>query len=244
MRQIGVDWEDLGKNIFGGVHVAGRTIASAFGGAGLADMAEKLESPILPDWAKRGQAADIRIFDNVALNAVTAKNVAKTPVIPAAPKKTSSITETTVPAAPKVDDVPEVGVTRPDFIAVYHKNVKPTDKPEWTPNVTAVGIWGGKRLPGSKPAYDPKKDAVPGKKFSFAYDAPTRVDIVTVGPDGKVSTTVLKDVRQIAFAGGEEMRADGKAVVGGGFLSAPVVGPVKWWHLALLTAAWFVTRRK
>lgn len=244
MRQrVGLDWGDLGKNIFGGVHVAGRTIASAFGGAGLADAAEKLESPILPDWAKRGGVADVRIFDNVALNAVTAKNIAKTPVTPPpAPKKTSTITDVT---PPKVDDVPEVGVTRPDFIAIYHKNVKPTDKPDWTPNVTAVGIWGGKRLPGSKPPYDSKKDVTPGKKFSFAYDAPTRIDIVTVGPDGKVSTTVLKDIRQIAFAGGEETRADGKpVVVGGGFLSAPVMGPVKWWHLALLTAAWFVTRKK
>lgn len=49
---VGVDWADVGKSAFGVLHIAGKTVATAFGGGALADAAENLESPILPDWAK------------------------------------------------------------------------------------------------------------------------------------------------------------------------------------------------
>lgn len=52
-----MDWSELGKNIFGGVHTAGKVLASAFGAGKLAEQAEQLESPILPDWAKGGAKA-------------------------------------------------------------------------------------------------------------------------------------------------------------------------------------------
>lgn len=45
------DWSDIGKNVFGGVHTAGKILASAFGGAPLVAQVERLEQPILPEWA-------------------------------------------------------------------------------------------------------------------------------------------------------------------------------------------------
>lgn len=52
-----VDWGNFGKNVFGGVHTAGKVLASTFGGsagASLADSAASLEEEggLLPDWAK------------------------------------------------------------------------------------------------------------------------------------------------------------------------------------------------
>ncbi len=61
---MGIDWKDLGINTFGGVHAAGRVLATAFGGqagAQLADAAEGLETQgnLLPSWAKKGGPTDI-----------------------------------------------------------------------------------------------------------------------------------------------------------------------------------------
>lgn len=54
---VGVDWGDLGKNAFGGVHSAGKVLASAFGAGAVVAPVEQLESGALPDWAKSAPAA-------------------------------------------------------------------------------------------------------------------------------------------------------------------------------------------
>lgn len=55
---LGVDWSDLGKNVFGGVHLAGKTVLNVFGMGQLGQSLEEMESKagILPDWAA-GQLA-------------------------------------------------------------------------------------------------------------------------------------------------------------------------------------------
>lgn len=52
MSILGIDWGDVGKNVFGGVHTAGKILASAFGAGALVAPVEQLESPALPDWAR------------------------------------------------------------------------------------------------------------------------------------------------------------------------------------------------
>ena len=76
---LGLTGEEFGKGFMGGAHVGGRVIATLFGGAGLADAAERLEDPILPDWAKKGGAADVSRFvpAGLGLSAVTASKEAK-----------------------------------------------------------------------------------------------------------------------------------------------------------------------
>lgn len=230
--------DDWWNHAFGGLHVAGRTIASAFGGAGLADAAEALESPILPDWAKRGGPADIRVFDNVALTAVTAKKAAKTGKPEDIAKAAAAVQ---LQAKAESDKQPDVSVVKPDYIAIVHKNVQPSDIPNWVPGVFAVGVFGGKRFDGSKPVYEPKRGR-PGKTFSFGYTDPSRVDVVTQKADGTNLITTLKDVRQIIFAGGAETVGDGKGnrVVLGDEPWMP-----KWYHLlAALCGVLIIAGRK
>ncbi len=54
MKILGFDIVDTGKNVFGGVHTAGKALASAFGYKGAADSLENYETKagMLPDWAK------------------------------------------------------------------------------------------------------------------------------------------------------------------------------------------------
>lgn len=56
---LGFDITGLGKNIFGGVHVAGKALASAFGAGGAANSLEKMETGagLLPSWAQSSKGA-------------------------------------------------------------------------------------------------------------------------------------------------------------------------------------------
>ena len=65
--KIGVDWRDLGENIFSGVHTAGKLLASAFGAGALVAPIENLESPILKDWAKSSPASKPSIAATIVL---------------------------------------------------------------------------------------------------------------------------------------------------------------------------------
>lgn len=63
-----MDFKSIGKAIFGGVHLAGKTILSAYGLGSVAQSAEQFESPLLPDWAKSNKkaAAGVAAADGVA----------------------------------------------------------------------------------------------------------------------------------------------------------------------------------
>ncbi len=56
---LGVDWGDIGKDVFSGVHLAGRTVLSLFGAGAIAQPLERIEEKggLLKDWAKSGGAA-------------------------------------------------------------------------------------------------------------------------------------------------------------------------------------------
>lgn len=51
---LGLSISDVGRNVFGGVHTAGKVLASAFGAGSLAQSVENLEAGagLLPDWAR------------------------------------------------------------------------------------------------------------------------------------------------------------------------------------------------
>lgn len=53
---LGVDWNSVGRNIFGGVHLAGKSVLSAFGAGAAAQSLESVETGagILPTWAQTG----------------------------------------------------------------------------------------------------------------------------------------------------------------------------------------------
>jgi len=167
---LGFSWSDFGKDVFGGVHIAGRVLATAFAGqagASLADSAESLESQggLLPDWARsntKGQA-------------------------PAAAPEPGA-------ASPSPAGPPSVTVMAPQYVVVQHTNGK-TDPP--LAIGTMVTVTGGTRFDGN--GYRPGEPF--GKRFSFGYLAPAKVEIQQRGPVGKVAFT---DVRQVVFCGGTE----------------------------------------
>jgi hypothetical protein len=146
---VGIDWGDIGKNVFGGVHTAGKIAASAFGFGGVANQLEQVESPILPDWAKTGE-------------------------LPPPPPRTST-------------------VLVPDFVVVSRTGASQVDDPIASP--AQVVVTGGKRFAGT--GY--RSGDGPGKKFSFGFDSPTRVDVVTA--DGKKT---IVDAKIVLLYGGQE----------------------------------------
>lgn len=187
MRILGVDWNDLGKNVFGGVHTAGKILASAFGAGALVAPVEQLESPILPEWAKSSARASATSSDGVT-------------------------------------------VTRPDFIVVVYQD--PSKKPSAL-QADAVLVVSGKRFDGN--GYR-SGDPV-GKTFSFGYDAPSRIEVLSKG-----KKAVVADAKQVLFGGGSE----GKATVMGDDdvkkLADQVVGDLasvvgfNWWSFLDPTA--------
>lgn len=228
---IGFDWGSFGKDVFGGVHVAGRVVATAFGGAQLADAAEGLENQggLLPSWAKKGGAADVvHIPEGSALTVAQASKGAKvakkgssaarsvaTADAPPSSKSSSSesdllasLARFTTASAQNPDHV----VRDPDFVGVVPENAKKGDYPPWgTAGVGfVVGVWGGKRFEGN--GYKTgdyakwngeERSRNIGKNFSFGYDSPSRVDII----NNKGKKLTLTDVKQILFAGGNEPEA-------------------------------------
>lgn len=154
---IGVDWADVGKTAFGVVHLAGKTVLSAFGAGAVTQPLEQMEvqAGILPDWAHPG----------------------------AAPPAGAST------------------VSAPDYVVVQHQN----GKADVLQNVQSVLVTGGQRFAGN--GYQPGDKS--GKKFSFGYSAPARVDVVAKTGE-KVA---YADVVKVLFLGGGEQ---GQHVVGYG----------------------------
>ena len=60
MTILGYDWKSLGQGIFGGAHIAGKMILTAFGAGQAAQAVETLAAPALPGLAKTGGAVDTR----------------------------------------------------------------------------------------------------------------------------------------------------------------------------------------
>lgn len=65
---LGLDIADLGRNVFGGVHMAGKVLASAFGFGGAAQSLENLETKggLLPAWAKSGGGTEAKPETQIA----------------------------------------------------------------------------------------------------------------------------------------------------------------------------------
>lgn len=105
-------------HLFGGIHTAGKLIASIFpGGAALSSAAESLESPILPDWAKSG------------------------PKVPAGAAMQAGVQDAM--AAAQASKKPAVLVKKPETVAVVKKG---SDKPEAVLDVVEAAVVGGKRF--------------------------------------------------------------------------------------------------
>ena len=153
---IGVDWANVGKTAFGVVHLAGKTVLSAFGAGAVAQPLEQMEvqAGILPDWAHPGAAP---------------------------------------PAGATT-------VSAPDYVVLQHRDGK-TDVLQ---NVQSVLVTSGQRFAGN--GYQPGDKS--GKKFSFGYDAPARVDAVAKTGE-KVA---YADAVKVLFLGGTE--SGGQHVVG------------------------------
>ncbi len=59
MTFLGIDWTDVGKNVFGAVHTAGGAVLNVFNAQGAAKSLESMEAGagLLPDWAKSAPGA-------------------------------------------------------------------------------------------------------------------------------------------------------------------------------------------
>lgn len=115
-----MDWDNFGKQAFGGLHTAGKIVLSAFGAGQAGEALERVESPYLPDWAKSPQNR-------------------QQPTQSAQPQPLS-------PIAPTVQTVvAETVIGRPDFVVVSTFNSKPTVYQ----NVSAAIVRGGDRFEGN-----------------------------------------------------------------------------------------------
>lgn len=136
---MSAELDKIAKDIFGGVHTAGKTVLSLFGAGVIAQPLEQLEAQagLLPDWA-----------------------------------------------------LPQSDATAVDK-AAYVVLVPTSGKPQvFTGPVRAV-VKGGKRFPGN--GYQPGEPF--GKRFSFGYESPSRVD---------VGTQRFSDVKMVLFSDGSE----------------------------------------
>ncbi len=145
-KVIGLDISSLGKNIFGGVHLAGKAVLNTFHAGGIADALTPLETSagLLPSWAQ----------DKVAVK----------------------------PAA----------VTSPDFVVIVHAAPQ---QPDVITGPASAVVTGGKRFDGN--GY--KSGQGFGSSFSFGYDGPTKIDVVSGG-----TTTSYASPKQVLFLGGIE----------------------------------------
>src|SRR6185369_16122666 len=127
----------------GGAHVAGRVLATAFGGRALADQAEGLENRggLLPDWAKKGGAADVLAVPDGAALQMSSAGAMKGG---AGQSKVNFATFTT-PAQTSAESV--ATVEGPDFVVVLRHGAKQAD-----PAIAGLGslvVTGAKRFDGN-----------------------------------------------------------------------------------------------
>lgn len=109
-----------------------------------------------------------------------------------------------------------VGVSAPDFVVLLHKGAS---QGETLSNAAAVVVVGGKRFDGN--GYQHGESF--GKHFSFGYDGPSRVDVMT--KDGK--KTSYNDIDKIIFCGGSETQTK---------VNGEVVGDFNWYSFLDPTA--------
>jgi hypothetical protein len=167
MKLLGIDWGDVGKSAFGGLHLAGKTVASAFGFGSAAQSLEQLEAGagLLPDWAK---------------------------------------------STPGIAQQGGAAISNPDYVVI-----QPQGSTTGTTIVAPAGVAvvGGRRFDGN--GYQHGEPF--GKRFSFGYDSPARVDITA--KDGK--KTSLTTVQKVLFCGGAEQRS---AIMGFDFDDEDLLG--------------------
>ena len=110
---VGDDWW---RSAFGGLHLAGKTVATAFGGGKLAEMAEGLETQggLLPEWAQTAPAA-------------TPSSAAIPPSaagpMPTAPQPMPA-TAPAAPTAPVPPVEPSWSFSKPDYVVLVLKGEK------------------------------------------------------------------------------------------------------------------------
>src|SRR6185369_11845695 len=177
----------------GGAHVAGRVLATAFGGRALADQAEGLENRggLLPDWAKKGGAADVLAVPDGAALQMSSAGAMKGG---AGQSKVNFATFTT-PAQTSAESV--ATVEAPDFVVVLRHGAKQAD-----PAIAGLGslvVTGAKRFDGN--GWQKGDDRL--KKFSFGFDAPAKVDFIA--KDGKKKTST--NIKGVLVYGGTEQTA-------------------------------------
>lgn len=200
-------------HLFGAVHTAGGGIARLFGGGALVDQVERLEDPILPDWAK---GANKLAPDGAGLAMVqmskgkAAQGAAPTALIP-----TSAPAPAQAPAAPAAQPTATAtapipgGVVRvldPEYVVAFSLDKSEPDVIRG--GVAYVNVTGGKKHDG--PGCAPGQDWTKG--FSYGYELPVRVEVVT-----KAGTrTTLEKLRSVLFCAkqpptkvsGEDERTD------------------------------------
>ncbi len=116
------------------------------------------------------------------------------------------------PAAPTTS----VSVSSPDYVVIVRG-----ERADVLRSVAKAVVFGGARFEGT--GYQPGEEF--GRRFSFGYDAPTRVDLVATS--GAKSS--ILDVSRVLFCGGSDLGASLPSSIVGGDLE-DVLG-VRWWQV-------------